>query len=158
MFRSRSRSWSRHNQEMGLLSPQDEATLKQHLSVITNPVQLVLFTQALGGSETGTITKQILGELAALNDKITLVDKNFVLDTEDKAKYKIDKAPAIVILSDDVDTRMRMFGAPTGYEFVGLVEAIITAGTGKIELEPETMKWIQAVNKPTHIQVFSTPT
>lgn len=146
------------NREMGLLSPQDEATLKQHLSVIINPVKLVLFTQAVGGSETGPITKQILGELAALNDKITLVDKNFVLDTEDKAKYKIDKAPAIVILSDDVDTRMRMFGAPTGYEFVGLVEAIVTAGTGKIELEPETMKWIQAVNKPTHIQVFSTPT
>jgi alkyl hydroperoxide reductase subunit AhpF len=143
---------------MGLLSPQDEATLKQHLSVITRPVQLVLFTQALGASETGTVTKQILGELAALNDKITVVDKNFVLDTEDKAKYKIDKAPAIVILSDDVDTRMRLFGAPTGYEFVGLVEAIITAGTAKIELEPETMKWIQAVTKPTHIQVFSTPT
>ena len=62
------------------------------------------------------------------------------------------------ILSDGVDTRMRMYGAPTGYEFVGLVEAIIVAGTGKIELDPETMKWIQAVDKPTHIQVFSTPT
>ena len=143
---------------MGLLSPQDEATLKQHLSVITLPVQLVLFTQSIGGSESGTITKQILGELAALNDKITLVEKNFVLDAEDKNKYKVDKAPAIVILSDDVDTRMRIYGAPTGYEFVGLVEAIIVAGTGKIELDPETMKWIQAVDKPTHIQVFSTPT
>ena len=63
-----------------------------------------------------------------------------------------------MILSDDVDTRMRLYGAPTGYEFVGLVEAIIVAGTGKIELEPETMQWIQAVDKPTHIQVFSTPT
>ena len=143
---------------MGLLSAQDEATLKQHLSAITNQVQLLLFTQAIGGSESGTVTRQILGELAALNDKITVVDKNFVLDTEDKAKYKIDKAPAIVILSNDVDTRMRLFGAPTGYEFVGLVEAIIVAGTGKIDLEPETMKWIQAVDKPTHIQVFSTPT
>ena len=143
---------------MGLLSPQDEATLKQHLSVIINPVQLLLFTQAIGGSESGTVTKQILGELAALNDKITVVDKNFVLDTEDRAKYKVDKAPAIVLLSDGVDTRMRLYGAPTGYEFVGLVEAIIVAGTGKIELEPETMKWIQAVDKPTHIQVFSTPT
>jgi alkyl hydroperoxide reductase subunit AhpF len=143
---------------MGLLSAQDEATLKQHLSVINTPVQLLLFTQAIGGSESGTVTKQILSELAALNDKITLVDKNFVLDTEDRAKYKVDKAPAIVILSDDVDTRMRMYGAPTGYEFVGLVEAIIVAGTGKIELDPETMKWIQAVDKPTHIQVFSTPT
>ena len=143
---------------MGLLSPQDEATLKQHLSVITLPVQLVLFTQSIGGSESGTVTKQILGELAALNDKITLVEKNFVLDAEDKNKYKVDKAPAIVILSDDVDTRMRLYGAPTGYEFVGLVEAIIVAGTGKIDLDPETMKWIQAVDTPTHIQVFSTPT
>ena len=143
---------------MGLLSAQDEATLKQHLSVITTPVQLLLFTQAIGGSESGTVTRQILGELAALNDKITVVDKNFVLDTEDRAQYKVDKAPAVVILSDDVDTRMRLYGAPTGYEFVGLVEAIIVAGTGKIELEPETMQWIQAVDKPTHIQVFSTPT
>ena len=143
---------------MALLSPQDEATLKEHLSVVTLPVQLVLFTQSIGGSETGTIAKQILGELAALNDKISVVDKNFVLDTEDKNKYKVDKAPAIVILSDGVDTRMRLYGAPTGYEFVGLVEAIIVAGTGKIDLDPETMKWIQAVDKPTHIQVFSTPT
>ena len=143
---------------MALLSPQDEATLKQHLSVITLPVQLVVFTQAFGGSETGTIAKQILGEVASLNDKITVVDKNFVLDTEEKNKYKIDKAPAIVILSDGVDTRMRLYGAPTGYEFVGLVEAIIVAGTGKIDLDPETMKWIQAVDTPTHIQVFSTPT
>ena len=59
---------------------------------------------------------------------------------------------------DGIDRRVRMYGAPTGYEFVGLVEAIIVAGTGKIDLDPETMKWIQAVNKPTHIQVFSTPT
>ena len=143
---------------MGLLSAQDEATLKQHLSVITTPVQLLLFTQTIGGSESGTVTKQILSELAALNDKITVVDKNFVLDTEDRTKYKVDKAPAIVILSDDVDTRMRLYGAPTGYEFVGLVEAIIVAGTRKIDLDPETMKWIQAVDKPTPSQVFSTPT
>lgn len=143
---------------MALLSPQDEATLKQHLSSITRRVELVLFTQTFGGSETGDIARQILGEIASLNDKVTVVEKNFVLDTEDKAKYKIDKAPAIVLLSDGVDTRMRMYGAPTGYEFVGLVEAIMVAGTGNIDLDPETMQWIQAVDKPTHIQVFSTPT
>ena len=143
---------------MALLSPQDEATLKDHLSVITIPVQLVLFTQAIGGSESGAITKQVLGEIASLNDKVTIVEKSFVLDTEDKNKYKVDKEPAIVILSDGIDTRMRMYGAPTGYEFVGLVEAILIAGTGKIDLDPETMTWIQAVDKPTHIQVFSTPT
>ena len=143
---------------MGLLSPQDEIVLKQHLSTLSKPVQLVLFTQAFGGSESGQVAKQILDEIAGLNDKITVVEKSFVLDLEDKAKYKVDKAPAIVILSDDVDTRMRMYGAPTGYEFVGLVEAILVAGTGNIDLEPETMARIQAVTTPTHIQVVSTPT
>ena len=143
---------------MGLLSAQDEAVLKQHLSSITKKVDLVLFTQAIGGSESGTVTKTILGELAALNDKISIVDKNFVLDTEDKTKYGVDKAPAIVILSDGADTRMRMYGAPTGYEFVGLVEAIIVAGTGNADLEPETMALLAGVTKPMHIQVFSTPT
>jgi alkyl hydroperoxide reductase subunit AhpF len=143
---------------MGLLSPQDEAVLKQHLSSLSRPVTLLLFTQAFGGSDSGTVAKAILGEIAALNDKITVVEKSFVLDHEDKARYGVDKAPAIVILSDGDDTRMKMYGAPVGYEFVGLVEAIIVAGTGKIDLDPETMKWIQAVDKPTHIQVFSTPT
>lgn len=143
---------------MALLSPQDEATLKQQLATITQPVQLLLFTQAFGGSESGPVARQILDEIAALNDKITVVEKNFVLDLDDKAKYRIDKSPAIVILSDGVDTRMRLYGAPTGYEFVGLVEAILLAGTGKIDLAPETMAWVQAVTTPTHIQVFSTPT
>ena len=100
---------------------------------ITIPVQLVLFTQAFGGSESGDVAKQILLEIASLNDKITVVEKNFVLDTEDKAKYNVDKAPAIVILSNGTDTRMRMYGAPTGYEFVWLVEAIMVAGTGKLD-------------------------
>lgn len=143
---------------MGLLSPQDEATLKQHLSPITLPVELVLFTQAIDGSESGDVARQIVNEIASLNDKVTVVEKSFVLDTEEKARYNVDKVPAIVILSDGIDTRMRMYGAPTGYEFVGLVEAIIVAGTGKIDVDPETMKWIQAVDKPIHIQVFSTPT
>ena len=143
---------------MGLLSPQDEAVLKQHLSAITKPVTCLLFTQTFGGSESGPVAKQILGEIASLNDKITVVEKNFVLDTEDKTKYGVDKAPAIVLLSDGQDTRMKMYGAPTGYEFVGLVEAIIVAGTQQVELEAQTLAWLATVDKPMHIQVFSTPT
>ena len=143
---------------MGLLSVSDEAVLKQHLSAIESRVSLLLFTQTIGGSESGPVAKQVLDEIASLNDKIEVVEKNFVLDTEDRTKYAIEREPSIVVLRDGQDTRMRMYGAPTGYEFVGLVEAILVAGTGKIELEPETLKWIQAVDKPTHIQVFSTPT
>lgn len=143
---------------MGLLSPQDETVLKQHLSTITKKVTCLLFTQTIGGSEGGAVARQVLGEVAALNDKIEIVEKNFVLDTEDKTRYGVDKEPAIVLLSDGQDTRMKMYGAPTGYEFVPLVEAIILAGTGNIDLEAQTLAWLAAVDKPTHIQVFSTPT
>ena len=143
---------------MSLLSAQDEQVLKQHLSAIEKPVTLLLFTQTIGGSESGAVAKQVLDEVARLNDKVTVVEKNFVLDTEDRSKYGVDKSPAIVLLSDGNDTRMRMFGAPTGYEFVGLIEAILIAGTGKVDLEEDTLKLLATVDKPTTIQVFSTPT
>ena len=143
---------------MSLLSAQDEQVLKQHLSSIDKPVTALLFTQAIGGSESGLIAKQVLDEVARLNDNITVVEKNFVLDTDERSKYGIEMSPAVVLLSDGQDTRMRMFGAPTGYEFVGLVEAILIAGTGKVDLEEDTLKLLASVDKPTTIQVFSTPT
>jgi alkyl hydroperoxide reductase subunit AhpF len=143
---------------MALLSAQDEQVLTQHLSSIDRPVTLLLFTQAIGGSESGNVAKQVLDEVARLNDNITVVEKNFVLDAHDRSTYGIDKSPAIAILSNGEDTRMRMFGAPTGYEFVGLVEAIMVAGTGKLDLEEETLQLLNTVDKPTTIQVFSTPT
>jgi alkyl hydroperoxide reductase subunit AhpF len=143
---------------MALLSTEDEQVLTQHLSAIEKPVSLLLFTQAIGGSESGPVARQILDEVARLNDKITVEEKNFVLDVDDRTTYGLDKSPAIVILADGKDTRMRMFGAPTGYEFVGLVEAVLLAGTGKVDLQPETLALIATVDTPTNIQVFSTPT
>jgi alkyl hydroperoxide reductase subunit AhpF len=143
---------------MALLSAPDRQTLTAHLAALTKKVELVLFTQTIGGSESGPVAKQVLDEVASLNDKITVVEKNFVLDTEDKAKYGVDKAPAVVVLSDGVDTRMRLYGASTGYEFVSLVEAVMLAGTGTVDLAPETLTALAAVTTPLHIQVFTTPT
>ena len=143
---------------MGLLSASDEAVLRQHLAAIDTPVSLLLFTQTIGGSESGPVAKQILDEIAALNDKITIVEKNFVLDTEDRTAYGVEREPAIVVLRNGEDTRMRFLGAPTGYEFVPLVEAVVLAGTGKVDLEPESEQKLAAVTSPTNIKVFSTPT
>lgn len=143
---------------MALLSSQDEQVLTRHLSAIATPVSLVVFTQTIGGSESGLVAKQVLDEVARLNDKITVVEKSFVLDTDDRDRYGIKRAPAIVVLRDGEDTRMHFYGAPTGYEFVPLVEAILLAGTGHVELAPETLALVSAVGTPLHIQVFSTPT
>jgi alkyl hydroperoxide reductase subunit AhpF len=143
---------------MALLSPHDRQTLVQHLAPIDKQVDLLLFTQTFGGSESGLLAKQVLDEVASLHDKIAVVEKNFVLDTDDRAKYHVDKSPAIVVLSGGADTRMRLYGAPTGYEFVSLVEAVLVAGTGNPELEPATITALAAVTEPLHLQVFTTPT
>jgi alkyl hydroperoxide reductase subunit AhpF len=143
---------------MALLSAQDAQVLTEHLSPIQKRVTLVLFTQTIGGSESGPVARQVLDELATLNDQVEVVEKNFILDLDDRAKYGVDKSPAIVVLSDGDDTRMRFFGAPTGYEFVPLVEAVLLAGTGHLELQDETKSLLATVAKPMHLQVFSTPT
>lgn len=143
---------------MALLTPQDEQVLTKHLAAIDAPVSLLLFTQTIGGSESGAVAKQVLGELARLNDKIIVVEKSFVLDTDDRERYGVARAPAIVVLRNGEDTRIRFYGAPTGYEFVPLVEAIVLAGTGKLELQPDTLALLAGVDEPLHLQVFSTPT
>lgn len=143
---------------MPLLSAQDRQTLTAHLAPISRKVDLLLFTQTIGGSESGLIAKQVADEVASLHEKIAVVDKSFVLDTDDRARYGVDKAPALVVLGDGVDTRIRFYGANTGYEFVSLVEAVLLAGTGTLELEPESVAALAAVDTPMRIQVFSTPT
>ena len=143
---------------MAMLSDADRVTLTQHLAPIAKKVDLLLFTQTFGATESGLIARQVVDEVASLHEKISVVEKNFVLDTEDKTKYGIDKAPALVVLADGQDTRMRMFGANTGDEFVSLVEAVLLAGTGNLELMPSSLAAIAAVDKPMHIHVFSTPT
>ena len=66
------------------------------LAGMTNPVRLAFFTQALN-CETCEPTGQILRELAALTDKITVEEHNFLLE-QDSAAYGMDRVPAIVPL------------------------------------------------------------
>ena len=44
---------------MALLSDADRQSLTTHLASITKPVELLLFTQTIGGSESGLIAKQV---------------------------------------------------------------------------------------------------
>jgi alkyl hydroperoxide reductase subunit AhpF len=143
---------------MALLSDQDRQVVRAHLSGLAHDVTLLLFTQTVGGPETAIIAKQILDELSGLNDRLKVEEVNFVLEKERAAGYGVDKIPAIVVLRDGEDTRMRFFGAPAGYEFMSLVEAVILAGGDETGLTAESGKLIAGVDSPTTIDVFVTPT
>ncbi len=143
---------------MALLSEQDRQTVRTHLSKITQRVTLLLFTQTIGEPETAAIAKQILAELADLNDLVDVEEANLVLDRDRAAQYGVDRIPAVVLLRNGEDTRMRFFGAPAGYEFMSLVEAVIAAGTGESGLSEASRALIaEHVTGPIDIKVFVTP-
>jgi len=144
---------------MALLSEQDRQTLRTHLADIADPVTLLFFTQTIGGPETALITKQLLDEIAGLSDRVSIEEVNFILEKDRAAALGIIAVPAIAVLKRDVDTRIRFLGAPAGYEFMSLIEAIILAGGKDSGLSHESKRLIaEHVAEPLDIKVFVTPT
>ena len=144
---------------MALLSEQDRQTLRTHLKDIADPVTLLFFTQTIGGPETALIAKQILDEITGLSDRVSIEEVNFILEKDRAAALGITAVPAIAVLKRDVDTRIRFLGAPAGYEFMSLVEAIILAGGTDSGLSHESKRLIaEHVAEPLDIKVFVTPT
>jgi glutaredoxin-like protein len=142
-----------------LLSEQDRQTVRTHLAGIHHPVTLLFFTQTIGGPESAMIARQVLDEVVGLNDHISLEEVNFVLDKDRTAQYGITHIPAVAILRAGADTRIRFLGAPAGYEFMSLVEAVAIAGDDDSGLSDASKRLIaEHVSSPLDIQVFVTPT
>jgi glutaredoxin-like protein len=144
---------------MALLSESDRRTVRNHLAGIHHPVTLLFFTQTIGGPESGAAARQVFDEVVSLNDKVSLEEVNVILDKERTAQYGITHIPALAILRDGKYTRMRFYGAPAGYEFMSLVEAVALAGGDESGLSEASRKLIaEHVSAPLDIQVFVTPT
>src|SRR5258706_5710604 len=117
---------------MGLLAPADQDKLRESFAEMTSPVRLLFFTQTLD-CETCVHTRQILDELPLLSDKITIEEVPFLLEKEKASQFNVDRVPAIAIVGQDAscdsrDSRIRFLGAPAGYEFISLVQAVLLVG------------------------------
>ncbi len=141
---------------MGLIGDTDVAEIRARLEGMVNPVKLVHFTQELN-LEYGRETRQLLGELAELSDKLSLETYNFLLDKEKVAEYAVDKVPATAIRNGK-DFGIRFFGLPAGYEFSTLLDAILAVSKGESGLQPETREKLTQLTQPLHLEVFVTPT
>jgi alkyl hydroperoxide reductase subunit AhpF len=147
---------------MALLSPADQQKLRDAFAEMTSPVRLVFFTQTLG-CETCPQTRQILDELPALSDKITIEEANLVLDGDKARQFGIDRVPAVALVAPNGDgqvrdSRIRFLGTPAGYEFVSLVQAVLLVGGRPPSLTEENRRKVEAVDRPVTMQVFTTPT
>jgi alkyl hydroperoxide reductase subunit AhpF len=147
---------------MPLLAAADQEKLRAAFAEMTRPVRLLFFTQTFG-CETCAETRQILDELPALSDRIAIEEVNLVLEQEKAKAYGIDRAPAIAVVSqsesgEPIDSRIRFLGAPSGYEFVSLVQAVLLVGGRASTLSEASRQRLAAVDKPIAMQVFTTPT
>jgi len=144
---------------MSLLSDADRQTVADRLAGMTHDVTLLFFTQTIGGPETGPIVKQILDELAGLTSRLTVEEVNFVLERERATALGVEDVPALAVLRDGADTGIRFLGAPAGYEFMSLVEAIALAGGDDSGLAAESRALIaEHATGPVEVKVFVTPT
>lgn len=145
---------------MALLDANIQKQVRQVFASIQNPVRLLMFTQGEGGALECQMchdTRQLVEEVAALSDKISIDVYDFVGDEKLAQELGVDKIPAVVIAGEK-DYGVRFFGIPSGYEFSSLIEAIVAVGRRQSSLSKKTLQAVQQLNKPVHLQVFVTPT
>jgi glutaredoxin-like protein len=92
---------------------------------------------------------------------VTVEEVNLVLEGEKAAGYGIDRAPGLALLAGDTreDTRIRFLGAPEGWDFFALIDAILlVADAGTETLSDATLARIADATEPLTMRVFVTPT
>jgi glutaredoxin-like protein len=141
---------------MALLKDKDKEFLAQEFSKLTGLVKLIYFTQE-HECPYCEVTSQIVHEIAGLSPKIAVSVYDFVADKETAEQYRVDKIPAIAVVGAK-DYGIRFYGVPSGYEFTSLIESIKDASAGTTSLSPATKEALAKLDKPVHIQVYSTPT
>ncbi len=141
---------------MPILDEKVTKEVKKRLADLPQPVKIINFTQELE-CQFCKETRELLEDVAALSDKITLEKYDLVKDQGTAKKFNIDKIPATIVMGEK-DYGIRFFGIPSGYEFSTLLEAILMVSRRDSGLSEETRQKLAALKQKLHLQVFITPT
>ncbi|MBN2553381.1 MAG: hypothetical protein JXB06_11465, partial [Spirochaetales bacterium] len=81
---------------MAMIGEKDKKAVGDRLAKLTGAVKLVMFTQEFE-CQFCKETRELLEEVAALSDKISVEVKDFVKSESDARKLGVDKIPAIAV-------------------------------------------------------------
>ncbi|MHA2059575.1 MAG: protein disulfide oxidoreductase [Candidatus Ranarchaeia archaeon] len=142
---------------MSFISDTDRQKIRdEYFSKLEDNVKLVYFTQE-NECMTCSAMNILYNDIAKMSEKITLEVYDFVKDEKQKQLYGIDKIPALAVVGKK-DYGVRFFGSPIGYEFTPLILSIIDVSLGRTSLAPPIKAKLKDIQKPVHIQVFTSPT
>lgn len=142
---------------MSLIPEEHKEHIRNQLAQgLVNPVRVIMFTQRMECRFCAE-TKQLVHELASMNDKIKAEVYDFVADSATAKEYGVDKVPAVVVMGEK-DYGIRFYGLPYGYEFQALLEALMTVSRGNTDLSEQTKAKLREIKTPVHIKVLTTLT
>jgi len=134
----------------------DEAgkQLAEILSAMKDNVELVMFTQE-AGCDTCADTRIFIEEFGAISDKVKVTVLDFVEDKVRADELGVDKVPAVVVLDKEgVNTGVKFYGIPAGYEINSLTHAVLAVSGEKEEIPEDLLERIRKIDRPVHIEVF----
>ncbi len=101
-------------------------------------------------------TAELINQIAELSDKVKVEKHTDTLGKGAAAEMGVKHHPTIVLHGKDKN-KVRFLGIPAGHEFGALIAGIVAVSTGEVPLEPDVIADIKDIDKPLHIQVFTTP-
>ncbi len=144
-----------------LLNDNIVSQIREAFGSLSNPVQ-VLFFGSRENCDYCDDTRQLLEEVVAISDALSLSVYDMDTDADVARHYNVDKAPGIVIAAKEgdqiTDLGVRMAGIPSGHEFSSLIQDLILVSGRDSGLNPQTREMLKALTKPVLLQVFVTPT
>jgi len=122
-----------------------DATLKTQLKAYLERVQKPLeIVASLDGSKASGEVKSLLADLAALSDKITVVES---ADAD-------ARKPSFLITNPGVNSGVRFAGVPLGHEFTSLVLALLQVGGHPSKESAELIEQIKAIDTPLNFETY----
>ena len=146
------------------LKDQDAIRLKFAQEML-GPVKIDYFTQkelgiVVPGREPCAYCKptgEMLQELAALSELISLRVHSFEDEREEAAKYGIERVPGIVLRGRNGAT-FKFYGMPGGSEFPSFLDTIVDVSRNEILFSDESVKLLRKLKEDVRVKVFVTPT
>ena len=144
-----------------LLNEQVVSQISQTFEQMKEPVQ-ILFFGSQDNCEYCTDTRQLLEEVAGIDEKVSLDFYDIKENADMAAKFNVERVPAIVIAAKDgdqvTDFGIKYSGIPAGHEFGTLINDIVLVSGRDSGLSAEAREYLKNLDKPLHLQVFVTPT
>ncbi len=116
------------------------AQLKTYLEKVTQPIEIVA---SLDDSAKSLELNELLGEIAALSERITLVRRD---DNERKPSFAINRVGS--------DIGVRFAGIPMGHEFTSLVLALLQVGGHPSKTAADVIEQVKNLDGDCHFETY----